>query len=325
MSSEVIIVCAADERFAMPLAMTLRSALLECSMPARAIVLSDGVSEKTRREIERACLSSASKPKIQWIDVEPGYLKDVPLGLAHLSRATYLRLAIGRLLPTEIDRVIYTDSDVLVVGDLAPFWNSDLEGNVIGAVPDFYSCLLRHNNALGYCFGELGVPRDQIMFNAGVLLMDLATYREQNIEEKCVAFLDRWRDEIRSADQDALNAVLCKSWKRVDYRWNFQVTGHWGYKWKPHVTDAEREQINTLKPAMLHFSGSHKPWNSGLRSPYCQRYVDCVKESGWFGALGFQIWKVRRMANCIRTKISDHIAGLRSPNPKQQIEELSTA
>src|SRR5271170_3830140 len=153
MTSPVTIVCGADDRFAMPLAMVLRSAAMNCSRPLHAHVLNNDLSAKSKRRVEKASPGAT----LHWVDVDPKFMADVPVGLPHLSKATYLRLAVGKLLPADLDRMIYLDCDVLVVGDLAELWDTDLQGNIIGAVPDFMISTLGQANALGYCVQARGL------------------------------------------------------------------------------------------------------------------------------------------------------------------------
>ncbi len=285
----------------MPLAVTLCSAAAKCSLPVRAFILNTDLSDKTKRNIETACSNSNCPPALQWVDADRNYLRDQPVGLQHLSQATYLRLGMGRMLPADVTRVIYLDSDVLVVKDLLPLYETALDGKVVGAVRDFMTPVAGQHNALAYCLAETGILPDHPMFNAGILLIDVVAYREQEIEAKCLAFLDRWRDEIKSADQDALNAVLSDNWKQLDYQWNVQMGGWQAFKQSPVLGESERQQVREAVPSILHFSGSGKPWNSGLRSPHCQVYIEHVNQTGWYGQTGFRYWQARRMAMCVRT------------------------
>jgi lipopolysaccharide biosynthesis glycosyltransferase len=306
--SFIEIVCAADERFAMPLAVTLCSAAVKCSRPIRAFVLNTDLSAKSKTHIETACANTGKNPKIEWVDADRNYMRDQPVGLRHLSQATYLRLAMGRMLPAEIARAIYLDSDVLVVKDLLPLWETKLDGNVVGAVRDFMTPLAGQHNALEYCLADTGISLTHPMFNAGILLIDVAAYRSQGIEAECVAFLERWRNNIQSADQDALNAVLHDRHKLLDFKWNVQMGGWHSFKNHPALSEQERKSLRETDPAILHFSGSGKPWNSGLRSPHCQTYVQSVNDTGWYGQAGFRYWQARRMAACVRTAAANRFS-----------------
>ena len=312
MKTAIEIVCAADERFAMPLAVTICSAAANCSRPVRVFVLNTDLSDKSKQNIESACAKSVNPPMVEWVDADRNYMRDQPVGLQHLSQATYLRLAMGRMLPAQVNRAIYLDSDVLVVGDLAPLWNTPLDGKIIGAARDFMTPVAGQPNALKYCLAETGISPDHPMFNAGILLIDVDAYRLQNIEAECVAFLQRWRDDIKSADQDALNAVLHDRHKPLDFRWNVQMSSWNAFKTNPTLTDEERSALCKVEPAILHFSGSGKPWNSGLRSRYAKTYVRSVNKTGWYGLAGFRIWQAKRLAACVQTIAANRFSSFSS-------------
>jgi len=290
-------------------------------MPVRAFVLNTDLSASSKSHIELACKNSGKNPTIVWVDADRDYMRDQPVGLQHLSQATYLRLAMGRMLPADITRAIYLDSDVLVVKDLLPLWETKLDGNVVGAVRDFMTPLAGQHNALGYCVAETGISPSHPMFNAGILLIDVEAYRAQGVEAECVAFLQRWRDDIQSADQDALNAVLHDRWKLLDFQWNVQMGSWHSFKKSPALSEEERKSLRETDPAILHFSGSGKPWNSGLRSPHCQTYVQSVNETGWYGQAGFRYWQAKRMAACVRTAAMNRFAAFKSNRKKRPVAE----
>jgi lipopolysaccharide biosynthesis glycosyltransferase len=310
MSIEVV--CAADNRFIMPLTMTLRSAAAYASQDIRAFVLTTDIDAAAKRRVETACASLSRPLKIEWVDVDDAYLRDVPRGLSHLSRATYLRLTIGRLIPANVSRVIYLDCDVLVSADLSPMWELDLDGNVIGAVRDFLTPLVGQENSLGYCNASLGIASNKPMFNAGIMLMDLVEFRRQDIEGQCLAFILKWKDQIRSADQDALNAVLHDHWNEIDYRWNMQPAGIRVITSGGFLTDDQRRHLNEVEPAILHYVGADKPWNSGMRSTCCQQYVDFLGSSGFYGPVSFRLWQAKRLMVCVRRAATNRLAAYKT-------------
>src|ERR1700739_1563744 len=53
---------------------------------------------------------------------------------AHYTIDTYTRLWVDEFFPERVDRVLYLDADIVVVGSIAPLWNTDLDGGLMGAV-----------------------------------------------------------------------------------------------------------------------------------------------------------------------------------------------
>jgi len=313
MPSPVNIVCGADERFALPLAIVLRSAAMHCSRPVEAFILNNDLTAASKRRVENVCARMKQGPRLYWLDVDPAFMAKTPVVRPHLSKAAFLRLAMGRLLPSDLDRAIYLDSDVLVVQDLVPLWETDLDGNVVGAVRDFMTPLIGQPDALDFCVPAMGLDPTAPMFNSGVLLIDIKRFLDEGVETACIQYFDRWREQRRYADQGALNIVLARRWNRLPFRWNLQVTAWRHFQQHPSLSPDELAEIRATDPAILHFSGAMKPWNSGLRWQECRQYVQNVRDSGWYSPAEFIIWNARRTTMCIRNGIVNRIADRKRP------------
>ena len=129
-----------------------------------------------------------------------------------LTAATYYRLCIGHALPPEMQRVIYLDCDMLVRCDLAELWQVPLGGMVLAAVVD-------------PAFTEqhiLGLPDGAPYFNAGVLLIDLARWREETIGAAAIGFAGAHPERLTYNDQCALNWILRDRWARLIRRGTYK-------------------------------------------------------------------------------------------------------
>lgn len=242
------VVLAADAAYAMPLATTLRS-IVDTNLrwwPLDLHILSDGFS----KDMERMVLESIPKGSatIRWVPVDMGLFREFGMLPHTSSKVTYARLLIPQVLPNTLSRVLYLDTDLLVLDDLAPVWKTDLEGFVVGAVLDRWDMQIKRREP-----GLEDVPRVQDYFNAGVLFIDLEQWRKQQISEKALQYLVR-NPQTPFADQDALNVACDGLWTKLDPRWNFH--DHCGKK----VLDMRPEQ----KPGVVHFVGPQKPWNSRI-------------------------------------------------------------
>jgi len=159
-----------------------------------------------------------------------------------------VRILIPKVFPDTVSRVLYLDSDLLVLDDLTPLWNTDLKETVAGAVVDFLDGQLRQNQP-----GLEDVPRVQQYFNAGVLLINLVRWRQERISEKALAYLVEHPRTLFN-DQDALNVACDGLWTKLDSRWNFH--DHCGKNILSMGTDQ--------RPGIVHFIGRAKPWNSSI-------------------------------------------------------------
>lgn len=124
--------------------------------------------------------------------------------------AVYYRLFFPLLVPESLSRLLYVDTDTVIVGDIHTLFTEDLSGFPLGAVYDNYV----KTQPL------IGVEKEGEYFNSGVLLMDLKRWREQNITPRAIAYLHQYPERILFVDQCALNAVLQKNWKALPEKYN---------------------------------------------------------------------------------------------------------
>jgi len=279
----VVLACAADDNYAMPMAVMLYSALKNYrgDLPIHVYVLDGGVSGRHRQKINKVL---APFPiSLHWRDSHTETLRDLPVR-KYFTVANYQKLLVAELLPAYIIKAIYLDCDLLVEGDLAGLWELDVHDRYFLAAQDA-SLKLIATSPLAACPEVLFNPDDEY-FNSGVLLMNLSRLREDGVAAKVVEFCRRWRSLIRFPDQDGLNAVALGKWGKLDPRWNWLVV----MSEKPNNELNERDRNFTYRTdAILHYCGSHKPWRpSTLRSGQADvrkahRLFDSyARRSGWF-------------------------------------------
>jgi lipopolysaccharide biosynthesis glycosyltransferase len=139
------------------------------------------------------------------------------VGLDHLTFASYLRLGLGAILPTDLTRVIYLDCDLVVLRDLHDLWVQPMEGALVLAARNFDNTLASMiPNA-----GALGLPAGAPSFNSGVLVVDLAPWRASNLDEVLARRLAENITHVPFGDQDVLHAVLHNRWHPLEPRWNW--------------------------------------------------------------------------------------------------------
>ena len=196
-----------------------------------------------------------------------------------ITRAAYFRLYLTDILPPSIEKVLYLDGDVIVRHSLKELWNVDLSGYALAATLDSRDESIDRYEGLGYS-KSLGY------FNSGVLLINLAYWREHQATKLFGEFLrDRW-ETIRWHDQDVLNYVFREQKMRMPIKYNFQD----GFLFKTPEYDWPRygEEVMAAKkdPVIVHFSGEIKPWKyTYAHHPYQStfyKYQDMTKWKGVF-------------------------------------------
>lgn len=131
------------------------------------------------------------------------------------NKLTFARLLLPRLLKTE-EHVVYCDVDFLWQRDILDFWNLRRDDASLVAVHDYAKDTLDTEEEW---FGRNGIRFDRARyFCAGLCLLNLRYFRDNNLSEKCVAFLSAHTD-TKFCDQTALNAVAGGALVLADPQW----------------------------------------------------------------------------------------------------------
>lgn len=256
------IVLAADAAYAMPLATTLRSLTEnnESAWPLNIHVIHDRFDDALMAKLISSLPSGSVT--IGWHQANPQHFAKDYAVLPHISKMTYARLLLPSLLSDVRGKVLYLDSDTLVLGTLEALWNTDLAGQVLGAVRDPLDSKIKAGVP-----GLEGAPLVERYFNAGILLIDLCRWRKEQISEHAIDYLDRHPNSPFS-DQDALNWACEGLWSELAEKWNFQC--------QPEDDIASLPIAS--RPTIVHFVTGLKPWkpyslsrSAGLYETYRSR------------------------------------------------------
>lgn len=239
------IVLACDERYAMPLATTLRS-LVEANTrhwPLDVTVLTDGLAEETKVRVGDSL--PAGSVSLSWRLIDVSRFAGFSL-MPHVSRMSFARFDIERAFGPDVMRVLYLDTDILVLGDLGPLFEMDLGDHVLAAVADDHiDGTIRAKGGHGLA----GVPNVARYFNAGVLLINLDSWRRYGTGRSAMEYMVKFPNSPYS-DQDGMNVACDNEWAMLDRRWNYQ-------QHRPL-------RISSLapgeRPAVVHFITEKKPW-----------------------------------------------------------------
>jgi len=275
------ITLAADDGFAMPLAVALRSALdtLADGWSLAAFVLDGGISAANRERLERSLASP--RLSLRFVAPRPQALA----GIRHrgrVSHATYFRILAPELLPPDLERVIYLDADVRVASDLGRLWTEPMRDASVLAVRDAGAPLVSSPRGL-VNHRELGLAPGLGYFNAGVMLIDLVRWRAEQLTPKLLRYLGEHAHAVRWWDQDALNALLAGRWGELDPRWN-QIPQFWepAQGEDDPFPPALRELV-IRDPWIVHYSTGSKPWHFGCSHPERERFFEVLDRTAWAG------------------------------------------
>ncbi|MBI2823286.1 MAG: glycosyltransferase family 8 protein [Planctomycetia bacterium] len=292
-----IVVLAADENFAMPLAATVRSALdnLAGDRRLRVYVLDAGILEATKNRLLRSWPDG--RYQVEWLRIDASKLAGLPES-GHVNLVTYFRILMERVLPADLRRAIYLDADLVIRADLGRLWDSDFAGawclaaqdcaapymDAAEALANYPSCAPYMGSARPVPnFQALGLPADAAYFNAGVLLADLTAWRSAGIARLALECLDRNRQHVQWWDQYALNVVLADRWGRLDMRWNQGMHAYAYPTWKRSPFDRQTFEQLRDDPYIVHFTTRDKPWRPLCRHPMRGEFFKYVDRTAWAG------------------------------------------
>ena len=241
---EIPIFFAVDDGYCPFLAVAIQS-MIDNSSPENHYsikVLNTDISRENKNKILKYKRENIS---IEFVDLNY-YIRKVKDKLYtrdYYSKTTYFRLFIPNLYP-QYDKVLYLDSDIVILDDIANLFDTDLGDNLVAAAPD--DVIQFHPVFQTYAEKVVGVADYHRYFNAGVLLMNLHQLRRFKFQEKFVYLLDKIKFSV-AQDQDYLNRLCKGRVKLVDRTWNRMPI--------------EDPKIKAEDVKLVHYNLAFKPWH----------------------------------------------------------------
>ena len=159
-----------------------------------------------------------------------------------ISYTVFLRYFIADFV--QEDKALYLDCDLLVTKNLDDLFATDLQDYPLAAVRDF--------GGRAY-FG-------QEIFNAGVLLVNNAFWKKDNMTQKLIDLTNEWHDKVEQADQSILNMLFEHKWLELDFDYNHIVI-------HKQFTDYRLPEGQDY-PAIIHYLSHRKPWKDLAAQTY---------------------------------------------------------
>ncbi len=220
------------------------------------------VKESDKRELANVVKERSRSIKIHFKMMDCVF--DESYEVRGITKATYFRLLLHRLLP-DVDKIIYSDVDVLFKGNLLEVWEQELGDNLLGVVKgpivnrteNFKEYVERFDYFKRYLWTARGT-----YFNAGFLLMNLEGIRRENLEER---WIQMTRKNYNFQDQDILN-ITCSG--RVTFlppKFNVLIhviesTNYYKDLVDEKVFCAQEVEDIYNHPVVIHFA-IQKPWD----------------------------------------------------------------
>lgn len=282
---------AADDLFAMPMAATIASLAANPAPDHRMeiTILDGGIKAPNVGRIEALASDRCS---LRWVQPTSPRLDQLVRGsTSNYPAANWFRLLLPELMPDSVDRVIYLDTDVVVEDSLAELWDLDLgDAWLAGAGHGFSIADAGHLAPL-----ELDIDSTRPYHNAGVLLIDLAAWREHDVTGRVLEFMSRHSEGLPFPDQDALNVSLIDRWVTLAPRWNQTVAIRNYADGRPSLYPPKLIREALDDPAVVHFT-EVKPWVRACAHPERQRFFHYLDQTPWMGWRPTKADETRRLA-----------------------------
>ncbi len=232
------------------------------------------IAQQYGRELEFMTMPNWSKK----LDIQLRSCKSGWLGFG------YNRLFLTEFVPEDVDRVLYLDSDTLIEGPLDELWNVDFGECYMAGVDDCLSATYHKLVGLGeggtYC-------------NAGVLMMDLKKWREDNVLDVFIQTLKDNNGYFVFNEQSVLNSVFSGKVKILDQKFNVNSLVYlFEYdelmklrKPKDFSYDPETYYEARNHPVLTHFTGNfyvnRRPWVEDSDHPHKEAFLKYRAMTPW--------------------------------------------
>lgn len=208
-------------------------------------------SEENRLEIIRKAGEDA---RIHFVFVEPELFAEFPCSRRY-PPIIYYRIFAARFLPHTLERILYLDTDTIVINSLEGFYHTDFENNLFCACSHVRSFL----NKVNQC--RLGMEEEASYVNSGVLLMNLSKLRNEQDFKSVQDYTRRRGMLLTLPDQDIITALYGKNIKFMDsMRFNLSdrmILVH------NSIPDNRKIGLEWVREhgVIIHYYGKNKPWN----------------------------------------------------------------
>ena len=169
-------------------------------------------------------------------------------------REMYYRLFAARILPAEVDRVLYLDPDLVVLNPVRPLYEMQLDTAWFAAASHVKRTFQRLNEL------RLDIPEGGAYVNSGVMLMDLAALRRHQNPLQVLDYIEKNKVKMVLPDQDVLNALYHDRIAQLNpliYNLSEKYLTLHNLNFKNQSVDLDWVRTNAV---FVHYCGRNKPW-----------------------------------------------------------------
>ncbi|CAK9078080.1 unnamed protein product [Durusdinium trenchii] len=190
-------------------------------------------------------------------------------------------------------RLIYLDTDVLLLGDIEALWKVDMKGLPAAAVEDCsqsFDIYIDFDEMEALGLKKTGLSKKDCVFNRGIFVMDVAKWKRMQITKEIEHWMAKYKESKKDLYKFGMSQppwllALHKKYHKLGEEWNCRGLGRetlslkelkelktelhldfkalqkvgaraMGDQAQPYIASCSREA------QILHFNGKLKPWRS---------------------------------------------------------------
>lgn len=176
-------------------------------------------------------------------------------------------------------KVIYLDSDTVVLGNLEELWQRDMSNEYVAGVQMPYSAKIKKN---------LGIDENGAYLCDGIVVLNLELWKRDHLGEKCIEYIERYQGNPPMLSEGTLNYVCQKKIGILQPSYNVmpQMFFYKGDQIKKlfEATDVyyHAEMLEEAKkaPIIVHYINElySRPWQEPCDHPMKDEYRNLYKK-----------------------------------------------
>lgn len=235
-----------------------------------AYILHSDLNEKDQQLI---CHTGCDTISCHFIKVEESIFTGFPESKRY-PKQIYYRLAAPVLLPSQLERILYLDVDLVVINPLKELYTTDFDGKYYVACSHVRSLLTKFNQL------RLGLDSQVPYINTGVLLMNLEALRRNITFEKIRICAEKKMRTFLLPDQDILTVLYGEKILLADpMRYNLSDRMLRNYNADPRHDKRDLEWVKR-NGVIIHYYGKNRPWKDHYKGILDVFYWDAVNSNG---------------------------------------------
>lgn len=190
------------------------------------------------------------------------------------------RLFLCSYLPSDIERVLYLDCDIIINGSIKELETISFGRNLAAAVPELY--MPTDKKAL------IGFRKEETYYNAGVLLVNLTMWRAQSIETVFMKYYHDMNGRLLYNDQDIINHCCKGKILTLSHTYNLSTNLYYFPRYFVKILQPAYDTHSAVKysqilsnPVIIHYMGDERPWIDGNHNRYRKQYEYFYRRSPW--------------------------------------------